>query len=355
MVAVVAVSVAGAVASAPLLSQSKVSSPKGYETRPGNSFLNIAALIAPQQFQQLDNSQLGKARTIKALCFRRSFVAPTNSGAVANRFTVSLRIGHGDYSKLATARNVREVLVGAWTAGATDIQVDTPDLSAKPTSPRVPWSIKVPLTKPFVYDGKSALFYQVLFQKPAKNGFIPVDAVRSAASARSVGAPVEPTKGCKTSGSMSASAGFTVYGDQARKSTLTLSARRVWARQPVLFHIGLRNPNLRVPGLCAPVLSSGEIVVSGGTSATGSLSRVVSVAHDDSFVGLELFVQAWQLDANQPGLPLAGSSGFRTGKYPARPASGDPIAGGTGLSFAGPAWIETVFMRLGTATIFGIE
>jgi hypothetical protein len=45
----------------------------------------------------------------------------------------------------------------------------------------------------------------------------------------------------------------------------------------------------------------------------------VQVPHIQSLVGLQLYVQTWAHDPSQGPVPFAGSTGWRTGKYPAKP------------------------------------
>lgn len=353
----------------PVHAQVSATSPAGFENAPGNSTttLAIGSILGNWTTRQslvIDGTQRGKAGAIKALWLRRSMQVIDNTSSIASKLDMTLRIGEGDFSKVKFGRQAfSDFVVGAWTTGLAARKIDMPDLRKRPATGPAPWSLRLPLDRPFNYSGKNALLVQLNAFGTQVSPFYPFDASR--ANSRSVSGNAVGT-GCRIDATEFTAAVDTTVTAGVPTAFMFIRARpyrRSSIRPSTFALLGATNPKLKIPGLCASLLSSGEIVVtmtgllsSYRSSTPIGRSTVLNIPYSNTLVGIRVFAQVITIDSSAPG-GLVVTRGFHTAPFPARPpATTRPYGGFTMTVIRGTsAFLSSAMLTSGSSTILGIE
>lgn len=287
-----------------LAAQSFHHQPPGYGDVEGNSSSGIPFSYLSARVQQLDASRIGQALpTISALTWRRDRLVGTT--ATARTVDVTILMGKGDLGTFTAT------FANNWLAPPTTVYASRPtalpDITVRPTLPPAPFDVSIALDAPHAYDGVDSLLWEVLVDNGV-TGTYSLDWV-SAATNTAGGTTTALGTGCTTpNGTMSLTTSFSADVTDLR---LTFSTLRAPATAPLTLLLGLADPDLPLPGLCANLRSDATLALPLGTSsATGTLSNVLfTLPWNGALAGLPLFSQVAAPDASQVGFPVALSNG----------------------------------------------
>ena len=322
-----------------LLAQ-QTTSPRGYLKTAGSSayplgMTNAFGLVA-FEFIQMDDTQRGRAQTIRAIHLRRSACAYDNPTATARSLDFRMRMAHGDYSKVTRGVQVLDsLLVGKWSNVFPVGKVSFPNMVKRPASGPAPWTLRVPLKTPFVYDGKNALYFQMMAWTAAfRTSFTyPLDTIDENSS-WSWGKPIPSNPVCKHKGKeIEVSADFVVGASSQRPVQFMITTFPQITQRPneTVAFLGLRSVDIKIPGACAPLLVQPMVAIpmfSFARKFNGEMGYFAALAfpHSAQLVGTQLTVQVWAPDSTQGPIRIAGSHGWRTGPLPAVPTPKTRVA-----------------------------
>lgn len=313
-------------------------SPPNFFATEGNSSDDgwIGLSQDPQESTQhmaIDATQIGTARAaIRAAHWRRD-QRGFEPGAVARTTRIGMRMAHGDYSLVQRGGfgDVNDLLTTPFTIVYVPKPTNIPDWTAVPSTTPAAFTFRLPFDVPFDYDGVDAMVFNILgYQSSSPNDSRhPVDKHEDQAFYVWVGP--DTGTGCRPDGvnEMRLGAQWWVFAEQ--DTSLRTYLDHAPPAQPVILNLGLANPQFTVPGLCADIMSSGEISVPMGMSdAGGHVEWRFDFPHQASYVGgLDLHLQAWSFDPNEPIFGLAGSQGHQLAQYPQPPVPGMTMATST--------------------------
>ena len=275
---------------------------------------------------------------------------------------MTIRMAHGDYSKVTGARqDADDLLVGSWSVVLAPTQITLPAVTQPLASVPAAWSLRLPLDTPFNYDGVNALYFEIATwdtQNIESVSFDAIDYSKVTVEGTPFGAPGCTVKGVEAT----ARSYLTVYAD-GRPSDLYFEARPALQSgfSPTAFMwIGAQPTNMPT-GLCAPALVTPQALVelpsmfgplTGYTFRPEGHSGNVSLQHNASLIGLELYGQAWVTD----GRTVFGTRGVTIGKYPAPPVATREVAGQfVALFGAMDQFLSQVTLTQESALIVGLE
>lgn len=316
-----------AVASVPLVAQTIVS-PKAFVNRRGTLRSGDAwGFWAPTQrgssrWQAIHGDVPRTSRTIVSLGFRQADV-----GGSTQRVGIEIRTGHSDLSR-------RSPVFSANMSDAT-VVFRRRDILLKPFPKRppggypAPFTVWFPFDRPWRYDGKRDLAYEIQRWGGGDRGFQldGVDPKVDAETALAIGYG----HGCVASGrSLPMTLGATVrtYRD-ARKHTFQWIAKGgpAYARGTIL--LATRRTERLIFNLCTLVYVDGIFAgFTAFTDAGGTFGTpVVSIPFDPTVVGAKLFAQAYALDnGRHPALaPVSATPGAEV-TVPPPPLPKQPVA-----------------------------
>ena len=350
------------------LAAQQTTSPHGYLKTAGNSTfpLGMMSLFGNKAWEivQIDDTQRGRSQTIRAIHLRRSGDLPDNHTATARSLNFKMRMAYGDYSKLSrTGQLLDSLLVGKWVDVFPTGTVKFPDMTKRPSKAPAPWTLRIPLKTPFVYDGKNALYFQMTAWNPSSTTTLTydLDAINERLSV-SWGKPIRSNTSCKHKGKeVEVSADFFVQSmTQAPVQLGIMTFPQITTRpNETLAFIGLRSIDVKIPGVCSPLLAQPLIAVPMFTTArkaNGVLGYfgALTFPYSSQLVGTQLTVQTWAPDPTQRPIRVAGSSGWRTGPLPTRPALKTRVAFASILGTPGVLTTRSVLTPNG-GVIVGLE
>ena len=340
--------------------------PAGYLPKSGGSEAHLgrpASLFPYPCYQQIDSTQIGKARTIRALHLRQSVVAGADASRTGSTYEFWVRIGHADWSKVTDQfRAVDEPLIGAWSDVLVQRQISYPDHSKAAPSDPAPWTLRLPFQRPFVYDGKNALFVKIRNRPVGVAQSYSFDAIDTRfTSTEGQGTPVGLGTECQLQGQpgLSMRGYWHTLSDPKQDAKLFAYSkgwpnRTLWQLHPSFLWIGATNPALGT-GVCVPLYSSGEIILPlGFLPGTNSRFVEIRVPYRAAWVGkMQVYLQAWGIQLGGP-LPVHGSHGYRVAPFPARPVA-DRRFVAVHAEHQSPAWTRDVVWIRGLALVLGLE
>lgn len=338
---------AGALLAAPQLAQT-FTSPAGFDTREGNA--DFATFFTPRRLQQIDATQIGRPATvIGRLAFRRNGTF-SGSNALTRTATFTVTMGHGDFSLLDPA------FANNYTSPAATVLnpsvVSIPDWTQLPTTPPAPFDLILPFDQPFTYDGVQALVFDVVTESISRSGDMYVDR-ENRSNVRASGTVLGT--GCTATGRTTAFSHFFAAlayapGDPNFGLRLEHSGSNAPASAPLSVLLGIGDPNLGLPGLCANLRTDAILdLPRAAASASGFVStQFFDLPFNASTAGLTLYTQFVAPDVGQPGLPIALSNA-RVTTVPTPPAV---LA--CAYHFASPSALSaTVFAGMGVIVELG--
>lgn len=290
----------------PLVAQNQIVSPADYEIAEGNSSTGIPFSYASSRVQQVDGNLIGTVMPLlQRIEFRRDGVV---TGGVSPRTQdVTILIGTGDVNAFTAT------FATNWTSTPTTVYTrkptSLPDLSTPPSLLPAPWAVSLPFDTPYTYLGQQALLWEIVGENASV--LTPSYSMDWASAAATVNGPttVALGTGCTTpNGTFSMSAAVV---SNAAGMNFNLGATAGPSLSPVLLLVGVSDPNLGLPGLCANLRSDALLTLPfGATDALGALATAsLTVANQLSLRGQTFNMQLAAPDASQAGLPIALSQG----------------------------------------------
>ena len=281
--------------------------PRGAEFFEGNSASDIMLgnWNPNTRTQQIDNNLVGTGfPLIRLIGWRRN---GTGGVGAAKSTDVTVIMSHADYNTVTNtfANNYKDPPVTVFTRKT----VNLPDWNTATTLVPAPFDVVLPLDVPFLYNNTDALLFDVLNENNPL-GIYTQDWVSS--TTHQYGAyPVDTGAGCTTAN------GSFVHRCAIRANATTLDVgfriEGAPSSSALLVMIGASDPNLPVPGLCAPLHALPTLFLSlGAASATGAMNTTfpISTPWSTSYVGVTLFTQALATDLSQPVYPVVVSNGL---------------------------------------------
>lgn len=346
----------------PIAAQATTTSPANLQAVAGDISVPIGELVFSGPFgpiptgnffklTQIDASQPAVPRTITALWLRR----PTSGqGANGGSGNIAIRMAHANYALVdGSTQNVDAVRTSPWVDVFVLKPVTLPVWNQPATPPPAAFDFQLPFDVPFAFNGQEALLIQATLTAPVIN-IDGTDRSRVTTSPQDYGVGL----GCVlTSGEMSVNASWTVWTDTSLGISFQVSTNPGSGAVPsmVVAGLGFSPTNLPIPGVCAPLLTSGEIpLYLTNLFGFGTVyGRSVQIPYTPSLVGqYDLYVQAWARRNNQP--LFVGSRGTRPGPIPAPRADGFPAAMFTDNEPGSAFQVQGVFSK-NVAAILGLQ
>lgn len=307
--------------------------PQGFGTQQGNSAAQLGqveffGVPITEGWTVFDSTRVGKPARIAALHLRASQSVPLDPASKPQKLRLHLRLGHADRKQLPASGPAQvSQLVTSWTTMHSGTQIDFPDLSQAPTQTPSPWSLRIPMPRPFAYNGQDAFALQC-YAEPIQGtapsySFDGIDESR----ARSFGQGTAIGQGCSTLRQEIQVEGiWTVYADTRRTVSLDVVSHPAGSQfqGETLLLIGLSQLDIPL-GFCTRLYSSAEFAIPMDSPVYDPQSQdygrgaTLFLPFDKKLVGLQLYLQSWGIDRNSSSLRLVGSRGFQTGAMPARP------------------------------------
>ena len=316
------------VVTASAVAQSYTVSPSVVGTADGNSNNTYPWSWASGRYQQIHGDMRGTVRTITALSQRRDGGLGASTTAVARSVDVEYYMADSDFALASStfATNYASAPMNVVTRKF----INLPDWTAATTKP-APFTFTVPFDVPFVYVGLKDLVWEVAVHSTTATGTWPADAFSAILS--SSGASVSTGLGCFATTRTSRMSISASQQTEFVPQTMSLSyfANSAPASAPSAFLLGLVNPGIPVPGLCANLYVDQVFMTINATAGTTGLfsAPTITVPYDPQLVGFRVYAQAASLDAGQTsGLPVAVSNGLQTtfAAMPVTPGTGEKVA-----------------------------
>ena len=288
--------------------------------------------------QQVDSNLIGgRMGILRSMAFRRTNIH-SRVGSKARTCDVTIDLGYG----VTTVTNTFDsnFKTGSRATVFKQAKVSLPDWTGATTRP-APFDLVFKFTRPFVYNRKDSLVWDLIVENNTGGGTYYMDWSGSPPATTKGEKPVALGAGCKTK---NGTFGHTTdHSATATTLTMRMSASNGPASAPAILIFGAKDLNASV-GLCTKLHADLSFVLGfGSTNASGGLDKVLlSVPWNKAFAGLAFVSQIAAFDATQPGLPLALTNGVRSTTPFAR--GGQPFnirrvftSSGKGPTGSGPA------------------
>jgi hypothetical protein len=319
--------------------------PTGYANRHGDwssgTGVSYPFSAVAFRYQEVHNTWTGRVvPPLRAIGFRRGPYRAANTTAVAHTLDAQVTMGFGSVGSFTTS--FAGNYTGTPTVVFTNKPVSMPDRTTI-TNPPWAWTSWLVFDVPFINAGQADVVWELQTQNSTLPNPTSALYYTDRTSTTSAGAAVL-APGCIATGRTSPATLTATWRNMGTTAGMgvTLAGANWPASTPVVCHLGVANPNLTLPGLCAPVQASFEVQLPVGTSsATGSLtSLVLNFPHNPVLLQLPIYSQGVAPDPGQPGLPVVLSDG-RIGSMPPGNASPNFVfrytyVSGTGGTGSGP-------------------
>ena len=281
--------------------------PDGYATREGahNNFYPWG--LASARYQQIHTNLPQRTLVLFGLAWRRDGSFPRSSLGVRD-----LEITIAESSYAARSATFASNYAAPATVVFTRKMVNMVDWSTPISVNPAPFDFAIMFDAPVPFDGTKDFLWEMVQHSSTVSAAI-ADALNGS-TLGNAGHVLVAGSGCKTAASSTEPMRLTgdLVVDASGQSTLSLAC--YWAPPSAagVLLLGLSNPALTLPGLCAPLQSDGVITVPAPTSATDGawLSPVFQLGYLSTLTGQRIWAQAAAADATQPGIPLAVSNGL---------------------------------------------
>lgn len=297
---------------------SATTSPAAQFASAGNSGLPFSGGTGTR-WQQLHGDLIGQPVVVQAVRLRRDDIPVALPTASPRQITVEIWMGEGDVAQASTDFAQNFLIGPVPVLPASPIVL--PDWVA-PSGGAGSFDLRVPLAVPFPFSGQNALVVEVRIVDDPQVTHL-ADAYAENVAARS---PIDLGVGCTTGVlPFQLSASLETFWRPSLQPSLRWGLRALFAPigQPGFFVLGGPAGPVTVPGLCAPVFPTLDLVVPGVSISVPPFAVLtaaeVESPFDPSFVGVDVFVQAGAIDLKQPGPPFVLSQGQRLTVAPLPP------------------------------------
>lgn len=282
-----------------------VVSPLANATVEGTSSSTVPFTAAYHVLQLHGDLRASGPRPISSISFRRDGVSTSTTG-MSRTIDMELFVGDGIYPNAQPLYAAN--YVGTPTTAVARRSVSTPNWQTAPVTPPSPFDFTIAFDAPYVYLGQTDFVWEIIAYANSGGTTDSMRADATLSTTAQAGGAILGTA-CRVTGQTQ---DYQLLGSlrASANGELLLIAQGNSAPPNEPLHIlllGVSNPNLTVPGLCGPVVSSGEIVLPMPATGTTPLwtSTMFTFPHDPWTVGARLYEQAVSYDAGQAGLPLA--------------------------------------------------
>lgn len=307
-------------------------------------------LAGPARFQQVHSDFKGTPSSLRALLLRRDAIVAGSPDHVARTLTLEVALSHANRAALSTsfANNYKTPP----TIVFPQANVNTPDYTTiGRTVPTQPWPFEIAFQTPFAYNGSDDLLFEVRVSATSAPGKgLPLDAADGSGIA--YGASQMLGFGCPTPlGALTLTSRMTY--DRANPTvTLRFDASAAPVNGAVALLVGATNPNLTIPGLCARLLTDGQIVIAGTADAQGGYaSPNYAIPVTPNFYSGFVYSQLAAPLASQSGIPIVVSNGLSTNGMSTPPST----LATTTLQATGSATAATGTLAASTALVVTFE
>jgi hypothetical protein len=293
-------------AATPFLAAQTRVSPLGAQAVEGGGTSSIPWVYAAARAQQADGDLIGSPLAITKIAFRRD---GTTSSTTAVARTIDVTLLMGDTSLASFGTTFASNFLNAPTTVFARRSVNFPDWTTPPTSRPMPFSLTFTLDAPYAHNGQNALLLELRGENSTAAGSYAMDWINGASTAYGA-APSALGTGCTTpNGTFTHTSTLTA---SATTANLGFGGSGAPAATQVYLLLGLVDPNLAVPGLCANLRTDAALALPLRVSTAGGsvTTTTLTTPWQPSFAGVRLFTQLAAADGNQPGLPLALSNGL---------------------------------------------
>ena len=260
--------------------------------------------------QQVHGDLRTQPLSIKSLAFRRAAITTTDPSGVARTVDAELFCGEGDMATAGTA------FAGNYQGTPANVvqrkSLSLPDWTLYAGSP-APFDFVVPFDQPFTYTASSDFVWEVVVWSNTVSGSYLADACS--------GVPTLPGQvgytglGCQVAGHalrMVLTASLESIGSSSLVSLQATCANAPLSANAALL-LGVSDPALSDPIVCASLHSDGLVSINGMTDALGAIAfGPLQAPHTPQLVGQVLYSQVIAADPAQPGVPFALSNGAWT-------------------------------------------
>lgn len=284
-----------AVLSGPLLSQAALVSPSPYGTLEGNGSSVLAFTGGVSRLQQVHADLRGTRRTFGGIAMRREGRGQGSGSAGARSVDLELLAGDGDQ------RTFGNTFAKNWIGSPATVirrkRVALPDWTKPPARTPAPFDLVLPFDAAWTYPGTRALVWELrVFSSTLSDprGYYRGDAAHPTCAlhlGRNTGT------GCVTDAHPSVAAAL--YGSAVVDSNGWLELSWSALRMPRLatanyLLLGLSNPGRVLPGFCATLETSADLVLKApAADASGEIrGPLLGIPFVSAFAGVKLYAQA---------------------------------------------------------------
>lgn len=290
-------------------------SPKGYLTTEGASNHNYILFAKYEmRWQGIDQSHVGDGpKVMNEVAWRRDGTAATSTIWTARTMSNwQMNMGLADYANVQVADLEKNYLTGSKVQVIKPVSLSVVDINTQTTSP-APWTTVVKFDAPFIYTGKDAFIWEVIYDNNTVLADYSFDFQSGGSSTgyNSTSGTIIGTA-CTSTGKTSAVSNSTTFYNHGTKFRISRSVSNMPDNAPVFLWIDAVDQNLPVPGLCTTLRATPLIsIYLGAASATGSITSAIidNIPYSASVVGGDLYFQYVGVDVGQAGLPFSLSAG----------------------------------------------
>lgn len=305
-------------------------SPTPFTGLEGNGATSYPFSAALFRFQQIHADLRGGAAQVAALAWRRDAGSGGGPG-LARTVDLDLTLAEGD---AATAGPVfaANALANVTTAVARK-NVALPDWRSQPPAAPASFTARIALDAPWTYGGSLDLLWEVrVFANSAAGDLYLADYGFPATPPRYLAATRARGSGCQTNShpGLPMTLSASLWSEPSGLCFLQWFVDRAPSQAlGAAVLLGVVDPDLPVPGFCASGLRCEPLLVLPPAAPVGAngacQTALFAIPWDPSFRGATLTSQALAYDAQQPGLPLAGSNGLHCDLPYALPPTVTPL------------------------------
>lgn len=264
--------------------------PQAVTSTEGNSSTSLPLGSSNTRLQQVYRETKGRSMGIRRIAFRRNAGA-ASSGSGARIIELSMKMGGADIDSFATRFN------NNWIGAPTEVirrkAISIPSWTNAPGG-LAEFNGSLPLDATFQHTGSRDLMFELAtFANTIVGGHI-ADAHAGDISVGSTSASIG--RGCATPGGANFLHSLN-YRSLGTSSTLTFAVQQAPPSAPISLAMGVRNPDLQLPGWCTRLHTDAlSLLPMGNSNSAGQLGRAIPLgAYNPNHAGLVLYTQAASL------------------------------------------------------------
>ena len=286
-------------------------SPLGYDLVNGGGGNTFPWSFSTGRYQQIHGDMRGTVRVITALSLRRYGVATIYLSATARTVDIELLLGESNHATASATFANNYVTPPRLVVNRK--MVNLPDFT-QPQGTPAPWNLVIPFDAPHVQLPANDLLWEYVLYGSTATGTYFCDHKASTLTANA--SHVLTGTGCVATGR---TVPMLISAAQSGSATTQL-LQVIWncANAPAgaasSILVGLGNPNVPIPGLCANLyVYQLFLTINATATATGTFtSNTLSFPLNPALAGLQTHAQGASVDAGPPNTPFALTNGVMT-------------------------------------------